>query len=121
MTFHSPWRSAVLQAAAARARSQVQRREAATARRAPRCSRSQIAALGVHVGLGDLDIVQAHHRVELDRAHLGALADDLPVHLALGRHVDHDVAQQLAWQPSRRPAAMPLRRAVARLDLGGTR
>ena len=69
----------------------------------------EVAALGVHVGLGDLDIVQAHDRIERDRAHLGALAHDLPVHLALGRNVDHDVAQERAWQLSRCSPAMPLR------------
>ena len=66
----------------------------------------EVAALAVHVGLLDLDIVQADDRIELDRAHLGALAHDLLVHLAVGRHVDDDVAQELrlAGQPAaRRP------------------
>jgi hypothetical protein len=54
----------------------------------------QIADRRVHVGLFDLDVVQAHDRIELDRAHLGAFPDDLLVHLAVGRHVDDHVAQQ---------------------------
>ena len=65
----------------------------------------EVAALPVHVGLLDLDIVQPGRGIELDRAHLGALADDLLVHLAVGRHVDDDVAQEAA--PGRTAAAPP--------------
>ena len=62
----------------------------------------QVAARALHVGLRDLDVVQAHDRVELDLADLGALPDDLLVDLAVGRHVDDHVAQQLrlAGQPA---------------------
>ena len=55
----------------------------------------EVAALPVHVGLLDLDIVEPGQRIELDRAHLGALADHLLVDLAVGRHVDDDVALKL--------------------------
>ena len=43
-------------------------------------------------GSRDLDVVQPHDRIDLDRMRLGALAHDLPVDLALGRHVDDEVA-----------------------------
>ncbi len=55
----------------------------------------QVAGRRVHVGRLDLDVVQPHHRIELDRADLGALPDHLLVHLAVGRHVDDHVAEQL--------------------------
>ena len=55
----------------------------------------EVAARLVHVGLGDLDVVQPGRGIELDRAGLGALADDLLVDLALRRHVDDDVALEL--------------------------
>ena len=79
----------------------------------------EVAALGVHVGWGDLDIVQAHDRIERDRPHLGPLAHDLPVHLALGRNVDHNVAEKtrLAAQPML--AGHALAGTVAGLDLVG--
>ena len=54
----------------------------------------EVAALLVHVGFLDHDEVEAGRRVELDGAHLGALAHDLPVDLALGRDVDDHVALQ---------------------------
>ena len=41
----------------------------------------------MHVGLGDLDIMQPHDRIDVDRMRLGALAHDLPMHLAFrGEH-----------------------------------
>ena len=49
----------------------------------PHCSRErllqplEVAGRIVHVGLGHLDIVEPDHRIELDVAHLGALAHDL--------------------------------------------
>ena len=62
-------------------------------------------------GSRDLDIVQMDRRIELDLADLGALADDLPVDLAVGRHVDDDVAQEHApgrRAGGRRPSALAL-------------
>ena len=55
----------------------------------------QVAGGLVHVGLGHLDVVEPGGGVEGDGAGLGALADDLLVDLALGRHVDDDVAEDL--------------------------
>jgi hypothetical protein len=55
----------------------------------------QVARGVVHVGLFDLDVVQSDRRVELDVADLGALAHHLLVHLAVGRHVDDDIAAEL--------------------------
>ncbi len=71
----------------------------------------------LHVGLGDLDVVQPDHGVDLDRPDLGALSHDLLVDLALGRDVDHDVAEQLrlAAEPALGPEPAPP--AVAPLDL----
>ena len=65
----------------------------------------EIAALPVHVRLLDLDIVQPGRGIELDRAHLGALPHHLLVHLAVGRHVDDDVALRAA--PGRTAVAPP--------------
>ena len=79
------------------------------------CDPLEVAALPVHVRLLDLDVMQPGRRIELDRAHLGAFADHLPVHLAVGRHVDDDIAQQLrlAGQPAAR--GQPLAALVALL------
>ena len=81
----------------------------------------EVAARALHVGLFDLDIVQADHRIELDRPDLGTLPDDLLVNLALGRDVDHDVALQprLAAEPALRPESPPP--AIALLDLAERR
>ena len=58
----------------------------------------------MHVGLGDLDIMQANDRIDVDRMRLRALADDLAMHLALGRHIDDEIAQdaRLAAEPAAR-------------------
>ena len=77
----------------------------------------QIAGRLVHVRLFDHDVVQAHRRVELDIAQLGALAHDLLVNLAVGRHVDDRIAEQqrLAGQAAARLEAALV--VVAGLDL----
>ena len=65
--------------------------------------------------------MQPDDRVDLDLAGLGALAHDLPVNLALGRHVDHDVAEDrsLTAQPAARGEAATGRIArLGRSDLG---
>jgi hypothetical protein len=46
----------------------------------------------VHIRFGDFDIIEADDWVDLDRMRLRALADDLPVDLAFGRHVDDQIA-----------------------------
>ena len=68
---------------------------------------AQVARGVVHVGRLHFDVVQAHHGVELDVVRLGGLAHDLAVHLAVGRHVDDDIAQHLrrAREPPSRPPA----------------
>ena len=53
----------------------------------------EVARGVVHVGLGDLDIMQANDRIDVDRMRLRALADDLAMHLALGRHINDEIAQ----------------------------
>ena len=78
----------------------------------------EIAALAVHVGLLDLDEMEPDGGVELDGADLGPLAHHLLVDLALGRHVDDDIAleQRLAGEAAAgREAAAG---AIALLDLG---
>ena len=73
----------------------------------PHCARerlgeaAEIARRIGHVGLCDLDIMQAHHRVDLHRPGLGALAHHLPVKLRFRRHVDEEIAAKarLAAQP----------------------
>ena len=57
---------------------------------------AEVARRRREVGLLDLDVVEADDRVDLDRMRVGLLAHDLPVHLALGRHVDHELALDAA-------------------------
>ncbi len=72
----------------------------------------------MHVRLGDLDIIEADDRIDLDWMRLRALADDLPMNLAFGRHVDDEIAANpgLAAEP---PAGRkrPALRGVAGFDL----
>ena len=77
----------------------------------------QIARRLVHVGLGDLDVVEPGGRIHDDLARLGAFAHDLLVDLALGGHVDHHVALDpgLAAEPAALDQAAF--RIVALLDL----
>ena len=83
---------------------------------------AEIARRLVHVRLGDLDVVEAHDRVDLDRMSLGALAHNLPVDLAFRRHVDDEIAANpgLAAEPpaGRKRSAL---RGVAALDLSPRR
>ena len=76
----------------------------------------------------DLDVVEADDRVDDEAGQVHGLADDRPVDLALGRDVDHDVAEDLcgAAQPrarDQRPAAVvvPLRRSGRGEVVGGGR
>ena len=43
-------------------------------------------------GSRDLDVIEAHDGIDVDRMALGALAHHLPVDLAFGRHVDDEIA-----------------------------
>ena len=88
---------------------------AAQVREAPllakcRLDPAQIAGGVVHVGLGDLDEPQPHHRIDANRMHLGPLAHHLPVNLAVGRDIDDDIAPELrrAAQASPRGQRRPL-------------
>ncbi len=78
----------------------------------------QIARRRVHVGLGDLDIIEADRRIELDRHRLDRLAHDLAMDLARLRHVDDDVAEDRRRAGEAPPLVQPLALAVASLDLG---
>ena len=115
VTFHSPARSAFCS-------------DASTARSARRLGKAPLLAQSllqppkiarrlVHVGLGDLDVVEADDRIDLDRMAFGALADDLPMDLAFGRHVDDEIAANpgLAAEPPAR-RKRPALRGVAALD-----
>jgi hypothetical protein len=71
----------------------------------------------VHVRLADLDVIEADDRIDLDRMRLCALAHDLPMNLAFGRHVDDEIAANpgLATEPptGRKRSAL---RGIAGLD-----
>ena len=78
-------------------------------------SRVQVARRATRARAARPRRVEAHDRVDLDRVRVRLLAHDLAVDLALGWHVDHDVAgRPCAVQPSRRPAASPRSAAYAR-------
>ena len=79
---------------------------------------TKIARRLVHVRLADLDVIEADDRIDLDRMRLRALADDLPMNLAFGRHVDDEVAANsgLAAEPPAGGERSALR-GVAGLDL----
>ncbi len=79
----------------------------------------EIAAGVVHVGLGDLDIVEAEHGIELDVADLGALADDLLVDLALGRDVDQRVGLERGLAGEAAAGCQALARVEAGFGGGG--
>ena len=78
---------------------------------------AQIARRLVHVRLADLDVIEADDRIDLDWMRLRALADDLPMNLAFGRHVDDKIAANfgLAAEPSAVGERSALR-GVAGLD-----
>src|SRR5690606_451625 len=75
----------------------------------------QIAGGIVHVRLFYLDVVEPDWRIELDRADLGAFAHDLLVNLAVGRHIDHQVAKQLRLTGEAAAGLHALARLVALL------
>ena len=87
----------------------------------------QVAGRGRQLGRRDLDVVQAHDGVDLEGAEVEALADDLPMDLALGRDVDDRVARRVrgaaeaavVGEAARRPVLV-LERA-ARRQMAGQR
>ena len=78
---------------------------------------AKIARRLVHVRLADLDVIEADDRIDLDWMRLRALADDLPVNLAFGRHVDDEIATNsgLASEPAA-VGERPTLRGIASLD-----
>ena len=77
----------------------------------------QVAARIGEIGLAHLDVVQPHDRVDLDRVGVGFLAHHLAMQLALGRHVDHEVAPDACVAAEPAVGGEPAAFAVARLGL----
>ena len=75
---------------------------------------AEVARRRGEVGLLDLDVVEPDDGVDLDRVRVGLLAHDLPVHLALGWHVDHELALDVGRAAEPAPGARPLSAAYAR-------
>ena len=69
----------------------------------------------MHVGLGDLDVMQPHDGIDIDRMGLGALAHELTMHLAFGRHVDDEIAAN--FRLTAEPSAVAQRAALVRIAL----
>ncbi len=69
----------------------------------------------MHVGLFDLDEVQAHHRIELDHPRLRALPHHLLVHLRFGRHIDQHIAEKLCLAGQPAPRLQPALLVIAAL------
>ena len=85
---------------------------------------SEVARRRSEVRLLDLDVVETHDWVHLDRMGVCLLAHDLAMHLALGRHVDHELTQdarRTAEAPSRREPAFGRVRALDVADRGQMR
>ena len=74
---------------------------------------AEVARRRGEVWLLDLDVVETHDRLHLDRVGVRLLAHDLAVHLALGRHVDDELTDHArrAAEPARRrePTIVPVR------------
>ena len=84
---------------------------------------AQIARRIVHVRLLHLHVVQAHHRIQLDRARVGLLAHHLAMHLAARGHVDDHVGldARRARQAPCRPASGARREKRISGSLNGDR
>ena len=88
---------------------------------------AQVAGGVVHVGRLHFDVVEPHDGIELDVVRFGGFAHHLPVHLAVGRHVDDHVAQDLrrAGESSarrhRRSATVLLFDGAEWREIGGAR
>ena len=122
-----PTRKRLLQCRAARWASQA---SPASPHSRSSASRSRARSLDGRreLGLLDLDVVEADDRVDLDRVRVGLLAHDLAVDLALGWHVDDDVAGDAApcsraAGPARGPrsAAYACSTALDRREVRGRR
>ena len=75
----------------------------------------QIAAGVGEIGFADLDVVQTHDRIDLDRVRVGLLAHHLAVDLALRRHVHDEVAAHPGMAPQSSVGGEPRALAIARL------
>ena len=82
---------------------------------------SQVTCGDSELGSCDLDVVEAHDRVDLDRMCVGLLADDLAVELALGRNVDDDVTAEAGGAGQSSSLREPTIGRVSRFHLGGGR
>ena len=90
------------------------RSSSATPARAPRAGGARSPPGVASVRPLDLDVVQPHDRVDHEVADGHALAHDLAMDLALGRHVDERRRPGRGRvQPSRRPAARPRSRSYS--------
>ncbi len=78
----------------------------------------QVARGRGELRLGDLDVVQPDDRIDLEVAHVEALAHDLAVDLALGRDVDQDVALDGRCAAQATIGGKAVDQAILRLDLG---
>ncbi len=78
----------------------------------------QIARRVFERGLLDLDVVEPHDRIDLDRVGVGLLPHDLAVDLGLGRHVDQQIAADLRVTPEPAILGEAIAFAVALLRLG---
>ena len=78
----------------------------------------QIAGGVLERWLRDLDVVQPHDRIDLDRVGVGLLPHDLAVDLGLGRHVDQQIAADLRVTPEPAVRGEAIAFAVALLGLG---
>ena len=67
----------------------------------------------------DLDVVEPDHRVEVELADVEALPHDLPVDLALGRDVDHDVAANVGGAAEPAASGQTLGPVVLGFDRAG--
>ena len=77
----------------------------------------QVTARVGEIGLAHLHVVQPHDRIDLDRMRVGLLAHDLPMQLALRRHVDDEVARDARMTPEAPVGGQARSFAVAGLGL----
>ena len=100
VTFHCPARNVFCRRASVARSACVSSRSHCSCKAC--CKAAKIARRLVHVRLADLDVIEADDRIDLDRMRLRALAHDLPMNLAFGRHVDDEIAANpgLAAEPS---------------------
>ena len=77
----------------------------------------QIAGRAGQVGLGDLDVMKADDRIDGEGSHTGPLPHHLTMDLAVGRHVDDDVVDDV--RSTAQTVALAQRSPALIVDLGG--